>query len=229
MKTDLNAMVRTVRSEGYRGVIGVDESGAGALAGPLVCAAVRLDLSDTSDTMDLMLPYLNDSKKVTPLRRAKIYSSLVEATPAHVRYNVHVTTSQEVDALNILQARKKGLACAASMLAESGDYLFVDGNFTLDGLDIDNIAQRCVVGGDGLISVVAAASVIAKEYRDELMNELHLEYPMYGFDKHKAYATKAHKENLLKFGACDIHRRSYRPVREALELTKQRSEPLSNV
>lgn len=222
MKADLNAMVREVCSRGYRGVIGVDESGAGALAGPLVCAAVRLDLSDKDADIDLMLPYLNDSKKVTPARRARIYSSIINNTPPCIGYDVHVTSAREVDELNILQARKLGLAAVASAIAEDGDYLFVDGNFTIN-LDLDNnnnIEQEAVVGGDGLISVVAAASVVAKEYRDELMNQLHLEYPVYGFDKHKAYATKVHKVNLEKYGPCNIHRRSYRPVRAAEALAK---------
>eukprot|EP00171_Calliarthron_tuberculosum_P019642 IDg19642t1 len=116
------------------------------------------------------------------------------------------------------RARKRGLAAAANTLQPTPDFLFVDGNFILPAANIGTDRQRAVVAGDSSISVVAAAGIIAKVTRDELVsNELHSRFPDYGFDRHKGYATKLHLACLAELGPSDEHRFSYRPVREARE------------
>ncbi len=160
---------------------------------------------------ELVVPYLGDSKTLTPTRRAKIYDALHQHDGISIA--THVVSAREVDEMNILRARKHGLAVVAGQTP--ADFLFVDGNFILDGLEMP---QKAVVHGDALVSVVAAASVVAKVVRDRLMtDELAGRFPLYRFEQHKGYATKLHKQLLSEHGPCEEHRTSYRPVRESME------------
>lgn len=205
---DLNALVREARAQGHKCVVGVDEAGAGALAGPLVCAAVRLGVEHD----ELSLPYLNDSKKLSKVRRRTLHAQLL----AHPGVNVAVRaiSARDVDRYNVLQARKYGLTRAAEALVGDDDLLFVDGDFPLlvDG------PQKVLTGGDALVSVISAASIVAKQVRDEIMRDiLHHRFPHYGFESHVGYPTKMHKAKLAEHGPSIEHRFSYKPVQKALE------------
>lgn len=184
--------------------------GAGALAGPLVCAAVAL----RGGTADLSLDELGDSKKLSAKKRARLHAQL--NADASVVIATAVLSAGEVDRLNILEARRTGLAQAVDALPDAPDFLFVDGIFTLPDAPVPLNQQEAVIQGDASISVVAAASIVAKEVRDTIMaGKLHEKFPQFEFDRHKGYGTARHRALLHEFGPCSEHRFSFRPVREA--------------
>lgn len=181
-----------------RQVAGIDEAGRGPLAGPVVAAAV-LFLSPQR------IPGLNDSKKLTPHQRERLYEVLTHGAP--VRWSVAVVGPEDIDRLNILRATHLAMAKAVANLG-GVDHALVDG-LRATGLPVP---QTPLVGGDGLSFSIAAASVIAKVTRDRLMEEADATYPEYGFRKHKGYATAAHLANLRTHGPSPIHRQSFAPV-----------------
>lgn len=199
---------------------GADEVGAGALAGPLVAAAVSLPSG-------LLFEGLDDSKRVPPARRRAVAAAL-RATPA-VRLAVAAVPAAAVDRLGVGAARVRAIEAAAAALAGAADTarthplerLLVDGDRAPDkarcGLRAD-AAVVPIVGGDAKCACVAAASVVAKVARDEMMTEAAAVYPAYGFERNMAYGTKEHLDALRTHGPCPEHRRSYRPVREAQAL-----------
>jgi len=186
-------------AEGFRFIAGVDEVGRGCLAGAVVAAAVILDLSKP-------LPEgLNDSKKLSAKRR--------ETLDAQIRENavclaIAQIEADEIDRINILQATKKAMISAVGQLNPAADFLLIDA-LQLKEL---SVPQKAIIHGDAISASIAAASIIAKIYRDNLMCELDKTYPEYGFSSHVGYGTKAHYEALKKHGACLLHRKTFRGV-----------------
>jgi ribonuclease HII len=186
-------------AEGYRYIAGVDEVGRGCLAGCVVAAAVILDLSKP-------IPVgLNDSKKLSAKRREILDTQIKENA---VSYAIAQVGADEIDKINILESTKKAMRLAIEKLLPNADFLLVDAVKLKDV----NLPQKSIIHGDALSASIAAASIIAKTYRDNLMQEMDKLYPEYGFARHVGYGTKAHFEALRKFGHCEIHRKSFRGV-----------------
>ena len=192
-------MERKIRSDGFEFVAGIDEAGRGPLAGPVVAAACILP-------MEFEIPGLNDSKKLSEKKRNTLLKMIMDQA---VAYSLGICSNQEIDFLNILQATRLAMKRAVEDLVVSPDYLLIDGK---DKIDVP-VSQKVVIGGDGLCACIAAASILAKVTRDEIMYDMHEQYPEYCFDKHKGYGTKIHMEALKKFGPCPIHRRSFAPIK----------------
>lgn len=190
------------------GAAGLDEAGRGPLAGPVAAAAVILP--------DGWMPaQLNDSKKLTPAVRDRLYDEIMD----RCQVGLSLVEADEIDRLNILRASLTGMVRALSQISPRPAQILVDGNQPLPGIECET-----VVKGDSKYACIAAASIIAKVSRDRLMTSLAEEFPEYGFDRHFGYPTPDHLEALRRLGPCRIHRRSYGPVREALG-----SEPLQGV
>ena len=182
------------RAGGHRMIAGVDEVGRGALAGPVVAAAVILD-------PDAPLPEgLDDSKKLTAAERVRIAEELKETA---LCYGVGLISPQEIDSTNILIATRRAMCNALGELNPCADFLLID---ALQLREVE-LPQRAIIRGDSISASIAAASVIAKTYRDALMRDYHDIYPQYGFASHVGYGTRAHLEALRTHGACRIHRR----------------------
>ncbi len=192
------------RSEGFSRVCGIDEAGRGPLAGPVVAAAVILPPGYT-------LPGLNDSKKLTAKKREALYAALMEDDS--VQKCIAQATVQEIDELNILRATHLAMRRAAEGLPGGADFCLIDGlpvpGFPLPG--------RSIVKGDARCLSIAAASILAKVWRDHYMNELDREFPAYGFARHAGYGTKAHMQAIHEHGITIHHRRTFAPVTQ-LEL-----------
>lgn len=187
------------RAEGYNFVAGVDEVGRGCLAGAVVAAAVVLDLSKP-------LPAgLNDSKKITAKNRERIAE---EIRASAICYAVAQIEAEEIDRINILQATKRAMFSAVGRLNPAADFLLIDA-VQLRELPLP---QKSIIHGDAISASIAAASIIAKTYRDDLMSKLSEVFPEYGFASHVGYGTKAHFEALRKYGASAIHRKTFRGV-----------------
>ena len=189
-------MENALRRRGFTHVAGADEVGRGALAGPVVAAAVVLDPRKH-------ITGLRDSKLLTALQRERLY---VEIT-ATARWAVAAASPDDVDRLNVHHASLDALRRAVSALEPLPAFALIDG-FSVPGLDVP---QRGVVGGDRRCAAIAAASIVAKVTRDREMVRLHDVDPRYGFDRHKGYATRAHLDAVTRFGYSDVHRRSFRP------------------
>jgi len=184
----------------YPYIAGLDEAGRGAWAGPVVAAAVIFDKNVTVDGV-------NDSKKLSPKKREKLFEEIKEKS---LTYGVGLVDSATIDEINILEASKQAMIMALAQLDPQPNHLFVDGNMKL----ATTIAQTAIIDGDAKSHSIAAASIIAKVTRDNLMVELAKTYPDYGFEGHKGYGTKKHQEALGKHGCLEIHRKSYRPIRK---------------
>lgn len=181
---------------------GVDEAGRGPLAGPVVAAAVILD--------DLNpIKGLADSKKLTALRREKLYD---EIRAKALCCSIALASVEEIDSLNILQATLLAMKRAVEGLRLKPNKVLVDGN----RLPTLGILAEAIVKGDALVPSISAASILAKVYRDRWCDEFHLEYPQYGFAGHKGYGTAEHLAALREHGACPQHRKSFAPVAEVL-------------
>lgn len=181
---------------------GVDEAGRGPLAGPVVVAAVILPQRYTLD-------WLDDSKRLSATKREKLAPQIVTQA---IAYNIQFVEVDEIDRVNILQATLNGMQRAVESLEPTPKRALIDGN-RAPKLSCE---VETVIGGDGLIASISAASILAKVYRDRLMLEMHNRYPGYGFDRHKGYPTAQHLEKLSLLGPCPIHRRTFAPVRRAI-------------
>lgn len=179
---------------------GVDEAGRGPLAGPVVAAAVILPEG-------MVIKGLTDSKALTAGQRRRLYDMVREKALA---VGVGMADSAMVDLVNILQATLLAMRDAAQNLSPAPDMLLIDGLNTLDWPG----AQQAIVKGDTLSHSISAASVVAKVTRDAMMEKLAQIYPQYGFDKHKGYGSKEHREAIRKHGPCPVHRMTFRGVRE---------------
>lgn len=183
---------------------GVDEAGRGPLAGPVAVAAVILDPRRP-------IAGLDDSKKLTAGRREALYPRIVESALA---WRVEFVEVEEIDALNILQATLVGMRRAVCALSPAAQHVRIDGNRLPQGLPC---RAEAIVGGDGIEPAIMAASILAKVARDRWMVALHGQYPDYGFDRHKGYPSPVHLAALVRHGPCPQHRRSFAPVRAALQ------------
>ena len=181
-------------------VAGVDEAGRGPLAGPVVVAAVVLNPDRPIDGLD-------DSKKLSEKRREELFPLIIERSLA---WSVVEIEPAEIDRINILQATLLGMQQAVGQLLPPPSLALIDGN-QAPQLDC---AVRTIVQGDSLEPAISAASILAKVTRDRLMKKLHIDYPDYGFDRHKGYPTADHLARLARYGPCPIHRRSFAPVRK---------------
>jgi ribonuclease HII len=182
---------------------GVDEAGRGPLAGPVVAAAVILD--DVRPVRGLA-----DSKTLAPATRERLHDQICDRALA---FCIAQASVEEIDRLNILQATLLAMRRAVEGLRLMPAKVLVDGN----QLPRLRIRAEAVVGGDSRVKAISAASILAKVHRDRLCQDLHEVHPEYGFAGHKGYATPEHLEALRRHGACAAHRRSFAPVREALE------------
>ena len=181
--------------DGISMICGVDEAGRGPLAGPVCAAAVILP-------PHLELPGLNDSKKLTDKKRRELFPLIKERA---ITYGIGFASEAEIDELNILQATYLAMQRAIDALEGKAEFALIDGNRAKDfGLPV-----KTVVKGDSLSASIAAASVLAKVSRDDVMLEMAEKYPQYGFEIHKGYGTKAHYEALRQFGASPIHRATF--------------------
>ena len=184
---------------GYTAVCGVDEAGAGPLAGPVYAGAVILPFG-------LDLPYLNDSKQVTAKRRDRLFDLIREKA---VAWSVASVSAEEIDQLDILNARMLAMQRAIDGLVPPADYALIDGNRDHGSRCAIITAHETVVKGDGRSFSIAAASILAKVSRDRYMERLAEEYPQYRFEQHKGYATKLHYAMLDEYGPSPAHRRTF--------------------
>ena len=182
-------------AEGFQIVCGVDEAGRGPLAGPVCAAAVILP-------PHLQIPGLNDSKKLTDKRRRELMPVIKEQALA---YGIAFATHEEIDQINILQATYLAMERALAQLNIKPDIALIDGNRAKDF----GLPAKTVVHGDSLSASIAAASVLAKVTRDDLMLQMAEEYPQYGFEIHKGYGTKAHYAALAEHGPSPLHRMTF--------------------
>jgi ribonuclease HII len=200
---DLFAFDREYLKGGFGVIAGVDEAGRGPWAGPVVAAAVILHA-------DTVIAGLNDSKKVSEIKRAALFPEICQKA---VSIGIGIINEGIIDRVNILEATYLAMKEAVGKLKPSPGLVLVDG-WPITGF---SSKQAGIIGGDGKSASIAAASIIAKVTRDRLMIELSEKYPVYSFEKHKGYGTKEHQAALLRYGPCDIHRRSFAPVKKYIE------------
>jgi ribonuclease HII len=187
------------RAEGFGRIAGLDEVGRGALAGPVVAAAVILDPSAT-------IPVgLDDSKKLTALQRERIAEELRQTATA---YAYGLISPEEIDRTNILIATRRAMLQALESLRPRADFLLIDAL----QLRESPLPQKAIIRGDSASASIAAASVLAKTFRDALMRDYDTQFPLYGFARHVGYGTRQHLSALKAHGCCFIHRRSFRGV-----------------
>lgn len=182
-------------AKGYKSVCGVDEAGRGPLAGPVCAAAVILPEG-------VIIDGVNDSKKLSEKKRESLFDVIREQA---LSYSIAYATVDEIEEINILNATMLAMRRAIDGLEIKADYAMIDGN-KIPPIDID---AECIVKGDAKSMSIACASILAKVSRDRLLYKYAEEYPMYGFDKHKGYGTKIHREAILKYGPCPYHRKSF--------------------
>lgn len=197
---------KQLQDKGYCNIAGVDEAGRGPLAGPVVAAAVILPYDQQIDN-------IKDSKSLNPNKRKVAYEQIFSVGMV----GIGMATSEEIDQINILQATFLAMRRAIQKLSSkvSVDYCIVDGNKEIPGL---NVKQEAIVKADATCYSVAAASIVAKVYRDNIMEELHCQYPQYGFNQHKGYPTKQHLTALAKYGPTSVHRYSFAHVNRSHSL-----------
>lgn len=200
MEMDLWTYERQQWNNGLTTLCGVDEAGAGPLAGPVYAAAVILP-------REIDLPGLNDSKKLTPKKRDALFDAI---TAAAVAYSVASVTAEEIDELDILNARMLAMDRAIEGLSIQPDLCLIDGNRDHGSAVAITAPHITLVGGDGKSASIAAASILAKVSRDRYVTDvLDREYPQYQFARHKGYGTKLHYEMLDRYGPCPAHRRTF--------------------
>lgn len=194
-RPDLWQIEEGLFTQGYTAICGVDEAGAGPLAGRVYAGAVILPRGWTH-------PYLNDSKKVTEKRRQILYEVLTQQA---VAWSIAWAEAEEIDQINILNARMLAMERAIQGLKVPPDLALIDGNRSV-GITVPN---QTVVKGDQKSASIAAASILAKVARDRYMIEMAQKYPNYAFEQHKGYPTKLHYARLREYGPCPIHRRTF--------------------
>lgn len=186
---------RQLISQGYKYICGVDEVGRGPLAGPVVCAAVIMPLDDIIDGVD-------DSKKLSAKKRESLSELILKKAVAS---GISLIEPEKIDEINILEATKLCMKQAVEKLEIPPDFVLTDGNMRLDV----PVPQQSIIKGDALCYTIGAASIIAKVYRDKLMDGYAEKYPGYGFERNKGYGTAEHIAAIKKYGLTEIHRRSF--------------------
>jgi len=189
--------------QNFEQITGIDEAGRGPLAGPLVVAAVTI-------RKDFTIKGLNDSKKLSDKTRRSLYQSIIQEA---IDYKIIVISVDIIDRINILQATMLGMQKACLQLKKKGKIL-IDGNRIPE--ELITLQAEAIVKGDQKVSAIAAASILAKVFRDDIMIKLHDKHPEYGFDHNKGYGTKSHLKAIEEHGIIDEHRRSYGPVAQQI-------------
>ena len=193
---EIQQVEQTLRQQGYQRIAGIDEAGRGALAGPVVAAAVILPVN-------CQISGVTDSKQLTPKKREGLFDEIHRAA---VAVGVGCVNNQEIDQINILRATMSAMAEAVVQITPSPDYALVDGTHLPD----ISLSAKAIPKGDTLVQSIAAASIIAKVTRDRLMIEFDETYPGYGFRTHKGYGTLLHRQAIAQLGPCPIHRHSFK-------------------
>ncbi|HUV30655.1 MAG TPA: ribonuclease HII [Acidobacteriota bacterium] len=196
---------RTLYAKGYGAICGVDECGRGPLAGPVVAAAVILPAEATIEGLD-------DSKRLTPLRRERVFEQIAGLG---LVCSIGIMDHECVDRWNIHRASLMAMRKAIMDLKQNPDFVIVDGKYCIPNISHQQIA---IVGGDRHCRCVSAASIIAKVSRDRMMDRYEALFPSYSFATHKGYPTPAHLRELREHGPCEIHRRTYKPVAELVNV-----------
>jgi len=199
---DLYKYENELRSQNYKYIVGTDEAGRGPMAGPVVVAAVILPF-------DVKIEGINDSKQLTAKQRDKLYEKIIETA---IEYSIEFIDVEDVDKLNVYEASRIGMINCIKKLKTPVDYVLTDAM----KLELD-IPCLSLIKGDAKSASIAAASILAKVSRDRYMIEISKKYPQYGFEKHKGYVTKYHLEMLEKYGPCEIHRKSFDPVKKVIQ------------
>lgn len=181
--------------QGLEFVAGMDEAGRGPLAGPVVAACVMLP-------KDCLIEGVNDSKKLSPAKREKLYDIIMEQA---ISVGIGIVDEKTIDEINILNATKMAMKMAVERVSPKPQLILIDA-MELDDMDIP---QKAIVKGDMLSISIASASIIAKVTRDRMITEADKKYPVYGFGRHKGYGTKQHIDAIKKYGICPIHRVSF--------------------
>ncbi len=200
MREDLWVYENEALAAGYSKIAGIDEAGRGPLAGPVVSAAVILPFN-------FRVAGVDDSKKLTPKKRACLYDKIYEQA---ISIGIGIVGPAEIDRINILQASLLSMAVSVTRLNHPPNYLLIDGIFEI----ACGLPQIAIPKGDSKSISIAAASIVAKVTRDRMMEKYHRQYPQYGFAGHKGYPTKAHREAIRQFGCCPIHRKTFKGVKE---------------
>jgi ribonuclease HII len=195
-------------SQGYKIIAGIDEAGRGALAGPVVAAAVTLP---QTGNVNENLKGARDSKLMTPLQRERLFHIIIQEA---VSFGVGIISPDIIDLVNILNATRQAMRHAIEQMSPVPDYLLVDG-MILPGI---SLKQKAIIKGDRLCLSIACASIVAKVTRDHIMVDADKLYPGYGFACHKGYGTKLHVDCLCKIGPARIHRYTFMPVRQSIRL-----------
>lgn len=197
----MNVFELACQQNGYKQIAGIDEAGRGALAGPVIAAAVILPINCS-------IKGVRDSKQLSPTQRARLFDEIHDVA---VSVGVGASDHRVIDRLNILEATLLAMQNAVEKLTPSPDYVLVD------GLDLPEVGVvgEAIPKGDSKSYSIAAASIIAKITRDRLMVELDRTYPNYGFSQHKGYPTPQHRQAIAQFGASDIHRRTFKLLPDA--------------
>ena len=185
-------------------VAGVDEAGRGPLAGPVVVAAVILN-------PEIEIEGLNDSKKISEKKREELFEIIKKTA---IDWNVQIIPAKKIDEINILQATFLGMEKAVENLEIKPEICLIDGNQIPEKL---KHCAKAIIKGDSRFASIAAASILAKVTRDRIMKKLHEKFPVYNFKKNKGYPTREHLKAISKYGIISAHRKSYRPVREAID------------
>lgn len=197
-----------VRTTGFRLIAGIDEAGRGAIAGPVVAAAVILPLEQTAKIK--LLNEVNDSKQLSPSKREQLYEIILSVA---LTWGVASVRAKKIDKIGIIPANVEAMKQAVARLDPLPQYLLLDGRMRLHD---HPLPQRSVIRGDTRSLSIAAASILAKVTRDRMMKDMNRKFPHYGFSQHKGYCTKGHVAALDKYGPCPIHRHSFAPIRPIL-------------
>jgi len=227
---EITQFERNLYNKGIKYIAGIDEVGRGPLAGPFVVSAVILDLDkifsreleqliNDIDTLDLepeiyLYTKINDSKLLTPKKRDKLADFIKKEA---VSYSIEVFSPEKVDSLGISEITQLAFYGAVKKLKVKPEHVFTD---TFEIRKLTREHQVNIVSGDKKSISVAAASIVAKVFRDNIMICMHDKYPVYGFDRHKGYGTKYHIDALYKYGPCVIHRKSFHPVKDYISYNK---------
>ena len=204
---------RELWKKGYKYIAGLDEAGRGPLAGPVVAVAVMISKKPQFKIKNL-LKETKDSKRLSTKKREKLYQFLNKNS--NIEWGIGRVSEKIIDKINILEATKLAMKRAVKKLETRSkkqetriDFVILDGNLKIDL----PIPQKSIIKADNKVFSCAAASIIAKVKRDEMMKRYHKKYPQYGFDKHKGYGTELHRKMLKKYGPCKIHRKTFKPVK----------------
>jgi ribonuclease HII len=199
---DMILFENIAKEGGYHVIAGIDEAGRGPLAGPVVAASCLFD-------DNIIIDGVNDSKKLAPKKRRYLYEQIIQKAS----YGVGIIDRDVIDSINIYQATIQAMRQAVDNMPVNPDYLLVDGL----ALFYPGVESEKIIKGDSKSISIAAASIIAKETRDDIMRKYHERWPEYGFEQHKGYGTKQHIAAIEKYGPCPIHRRSFEPIKSLME------------